>query len=100
MKKRDNSLITQRIRLARLATFGGFMLIGAMIYVWSTSVSAYRHYLGLNGAEGDASFGIIALGIGVGSAVGALIIGRFIDLFGAKSVVGCTLILYPISIIA
>ncbi|OTG86320.1 MFS transporter [Acinetobacter sp. ANC 4558] len=99
MIKRDNSLITKRIRLARLATFGGFMLIGAMIYVWSTSVSAYRKYLGLEGALGDASFGLIALGIGIGSAAGALVIGKFIDLFGAKSVVGCTLILYPVSII-
>lgn len=98
--KRDNSLVTNRIRLARLATFSGFMLIGAMIYVWSTGVSAYRQFLGLNGAEGDASFGVIALGIGIGSAIGALMIGRFIDLLGSKRVVGYTLILYPISIIA
>lgn len=99
MKNRDNSLVTKRIRYARLATFASFMLIGAMMYIWSTSVSAYRHFLGFSGAQGDADFGIIALGIGIGAAAGSLLIGRFIDIFGPKKVVGFTLILYPLSII-
>lgn len=99
MKKRDNSLVTARIRFARLATFAGFLLIGAMMYIWSTSVSAYRHFLGFSGSQGDANFGMIALGIGIGAAAGSLLIGRFIDIFGPKKVVGFTLILYPLSII-
>lgn len=98
-KNRDNSLVTPRIRRARVATFAGFALIGALMYLWSTSVTAFRQHLGLGGAGGDLNFGMIALAIGVGAAVGSLVIGRFIDLYGAKRVVGATMILYPASII-
>ncbi|MCX5463428.1 MFS transporter [Alcaligenes parafaecalis] len=91
--------IPARIRNARMATFAGFFVIGAMIYVWSTSVTAFRYQLGLVGGLGDLSFGLIASGIGVGTAAGALVIGRLIDKFGPKQVVGASLVLYPLSIV-
>ncbi|QNE50928.1 MULTISPECIES: MFS transporter [Enterobacteriaceae] len=97
---RDNSLVTPRVRNARMATFTGFMLIGAMMYIWSTSVSAFRSSMGLDGAQGDVDFGMIALGIGVGAAVGSIAIGKFIDIFGPKKVVTFTVVLYPVSMIA
>ncbi|MFZ4831832.1 MFS transporter [Rouxiella sp. Mn2063] len=97
---RDNSLVTPRVRMARMATFVGFMLIGAMMYIWSTSVSAFRSNMGLEGAQGDVSFGMIALGIGIGAAVGSIAIGKFIDIFGPKKVITFTVVLYPISMIA
>ncbi|GKW14428.1 MFS transporter [Pectobacterium carotovorum subsp. carotovorum] len=97
---RDNSLVTPRVRMARMATFIGFMLIGAMMYIWSTSVSAFRSNMGLDGAQGDVDFGMIALGIGVGAAVGSIAIGKFIDIFGSKKVVTFTVVLYPVSMIA
>lgn len=99
MTLQENALVTPRIVKARMATFGGFALIGAMMYIWSTSVSAFRHHLGLAGAQGDLSFGMIAFSIGVGAAVGSLAVGRFIDVLGPKRAVGTTLILYPLSII-
>lgn len=85
--------------MARFATFCGFILIGAMMYIWSTSVSAFRLHLGLTGQQGDLDFGVIALGIGAGAAAGSLLIGRFIDLYGPKRVAGATLALYALSII-
>ncbi|MFC5778102.1 MFS transporter [Alcaligenes parafaecalis] len=99
MTLQENALVTPRIVQARMATFGGFALIGAMMYIWSTSVSALRYHLGLTGAQGDLSFGMIAFSIGVGAAVGSLLVGRFIDVLGPKRAVGTTLILYPLSII-
>ncbi len=99
MNKIDNSLVTPRIRRARIATFAGFMMIGAMLYIWSTGVSAFRHHMGLNGDLGDASFGMIAFGIGVGSAAGSFLVGLFLDRFGAKRVILATAIAYPLSII-
>jgi len=97
--QRDNSLVTAHIRHARAATFAGFFLIGALAYVWSTSVSAFRQYLGLIDDAGDLQFGTIAFGIGVGAAAGALLVGKLIDRYGAKRVVGGALVLYPVSII-
>lgn len=97
---RDNSLVTPRVRMARMATFVGFMLIGAMMYIWSTSVSAFRSNMGLSGAQGDVDFGMIALGIGIGAALGSVAIGKFIDIFGPKKVVTFTVVLYPVSMIA
>ncbi|KAF1018584.1 MAG: Inner membrane protein YbjJ [Paracidovorax wautersii] len=98
-QQRDDSQVTPRIRRARVATFCGFALVGALMYIWSTSVTAFRNHLGLSGAEGDLSFGLIAFGIGAGAAVGSLFIGRLIDLYGAKRIVGMTLVLYPLSIV-
>lgn len=98
-QQRDNSQVTPRIRRARAATFGGFALVGALMYIWSTSVTAFRHHMGLFDAEGDLNFGIIAFGIGAGAAAGSLLIGRFIDIYGPKKVVGTTIVLYPLSII-
>lgn len=92
-------MITNKVRKARVATFIGFLLLGAMMYVWSTGVSAFRHQMGLSGDAGDVNFGLLALGIGIGSSVGAFIVGGLIDRFGAKAVVCACLIGYPLSII-
>lgn len=91
--------IPPRIRKARIATFLGFMMIGAMMYIWSTGVSVFRTQLGLTGELGDSSFGLIALGVGVGSAAGALLVGRLLDTFGAKPVITLGALAYPLSII-
>ncbi|MFZ6049352.1 MFS transporter [Pseudomonas sp. CR3202] len=99
MNKRDNTLVTPRIRRARIATFAGFMMVGAMMYIWSTGVSAFREQLGLSGSLGDGHFGMIALGIGVGAAAGSFLVGRFIDVLGAKRVIYATAVIYPLSII-
>lgn len=100
MNTRDNSHVTPRIRKARIATFAGFMILGAMLYTWAIGVSAFRHQLGLQGSLGDLDFGMVALGIGIGSTVGALCVGRFLDLFGPKPVIRVLMLLYPASIIA
>jgi MFS family permease len=99
MNKRDNSLVTPRIRRARIATFAGFMMVGAMMYIWSTGVTAFREQLGLSGDTGDVNFGVIAFGIGLGSAAGSFLVGRFLDVFGSKRVIYVTAIAYPLSII-
>ncbi|WCG84658.1 MFS transporter [Pectobacterium sp. A5351] len=98
-KTRDDKWVTDRIKKARIATFIGFMLMGAMLYVWSTGVSSFRTKVGLVDAQGDIAFGMITLGLGAGGAIGCFIIGKFIDKWGAKKVVGATTILYPLSII-
>jgi MFS family permease len=99
MNNNNNSLITDRIRRARVATFMGFMMIGAMMYIWSTGVSVFRQQLGLAGALGDGDFGLIALSIGVGSAAGSLFVGKLLDLYGAKPVISFCAMIYPLSII-
>ncbi|MGF6125141.1 MFS family permease [Pseudomonas frederiksbergensis] len=91
--------IPLRIRKARIATFIGFMMIGALMYIWSTGVSVFRVQLGLTGEPGDGNFGLIALGVGVGSATGALFVGRLLDSFGAKPVITVCALAYPLSII-
>lgn len=91
--------VPSRIRKARVATFLGFMMIGAMMYIWSTGVSVFRAQLGFTGELGDANFGLIALGVGIGSAAGALLVGRLLDSFGAKPVITVCAIAYPLSII-
>ncbi|MGE8327894.1 MFS transporter [Pseudomonas urmiensis] len=55
--------------------------------------------MGLSGNLGDANFGMIAFGIGVGSAFGSFLVGLFLDRFGAKKVILATAIAYPLSII-
>jgi MFS family permease len=75
------------------------MMIGAMMYIWLTGVSVFRAQLGLTGELGDANFGLIALGVGVGSATGALWVGRLLDTFGAKPVITVCALAYPLSII-
>ncbi|MDH4566883.1 MFS transporter [Pseudomonas sp. BN414] len=96
---RNNSRIPRRIQLARIATILAFMMIGGMMYIWSTGVSAFRHQLGLSGSGGDLDFGMIAFGIGAGAAAGALFTGRLLDQYGARSIVRIAVILYPLSII-
>lgn len=99
MNNLQKTPIPARIRKARIATFLGFMMIGAMMYIWSTGVSVFRVQLGFAGELGDASFGLIALGVGVGSAAGALCVGRLLDSFGAKPVITVCALAYPLSII-
>jgi MFS family permease len=99
MNSNGNPLISSRIRKARVATFLGFMMIGAMMYIWSTGVSVFRQQLGLAGALGDGEFGLIALSIGVGSAAGSLFIGKLLDLYGARPVISLCAMIYPLSII-
>jgi len=98
--KRDNSLVTPRIRKARLANFAGFMIIGALFYTWSVGVSAFRNRLGMQGSLGDLDFGMVALGIAIGATVGAFAVGKLVDLFGPRTVIRCTLLAYPLSLIA
>ena len=95
----QSTQVPLRVRKARIATFLGFMMIGAMMYIWSTGVSVLRAQLGFSGELGDANFGLIALGIGVGSAAGALLVGRLLDSFGAKPVITVCAVAYPLSII-
>lgn len=97
--KRDNSLVTDRIRKARMATFAGFMIIGALFYTWSVGVSAFRNRLGMQGALGDLDFGMVALGIAIGATVGAFVVGKLVDVYGPRSVIRCTLLAYPLSLI-
>ncbi|MBV6822137.1 MFS transporter [Pseudomonas sp. PD9R] len=99
MNSLQQTPIPLRIRKARIATFLGFMMIGAMMYIWSTGVSVFRTQLGFTGELGDANFGLIALGVGVGSAAGALLVGRLLDSFGAKPVITVCALAYPLSII-
>ncbi|WP_297832938.1 MFS transporter [Pseudomonas sp.] len=99
MNNLQTTQIPTRIRKARVATFLGFMMIGAMMYIWSTGVSVFRAQLSLTGELGDANFGLIALGVGLGSATGALCVGRLLDTFGAKPVITVCALAYPLSII-
>jgi len=99
MNNLQRTPVPPRIRKARIATFLGFMMIGAMMYIWSTGVSVFRAQLGFTGELGDANFGLIALGVGVGSAAGALWVGRLLDSFGAKPVITVCAVAYPLSII-
>src|SRR5471032_638674 len=97
--RRDNSLVTPRIRKARWANFAGFMIIGALFYTWSVGVSAFRKRLGMQGALGDLDFGMGALGFGLWRAVGPVVVGQLVDLFGPRAVIRCTLLAYPLSLI-
>lgn len=97
--KRNNALVTPRIRNARLANFLGFMIIGALFYTWSVGVSAFRNKLGMQGALGDLDFGMVALGIAVGATVGAFVVGKLVDMFGPRTVIRYTLLAYPLSLI-
>src|SRR5471030_3158808 len=99
MNNLQKTPIPKRIRKARIATFLGFMMIGAMMYIWSTGVSVFRAQLGFSGEPGDSDFGLIALGVGVGSAAGALLVGRLLDSFGAKPIITLGALSYPLSII-
>ncbi|AYF48737.1 MFS transporter [Pseudomonas sp. TH21] len=98
--KRDNSLVTPRIKKARMATFAGFMIMGALFYTWSVGVSAFRNHLGMEGSLGDLNFGMVALGIAIGGTFGAFIVGYFVDRFGPRTVIRTTLLAYPLSLIA
>ncbi|WP_063756766.1 MFS transporter [Streptomyces sp. NRRL F-5135] len=88
-----------RVRKARLATFIGFFQLGAMILVWSTSTTPLRNHLGWDGAQGDSDFGMLALAIGIGSAVGCFVIGPFLDRFGPRRTATLTMVVYPLAYI-
>nr|WP_082931959.1 MFS transporter [Gordonia sp. LAM0048] len=84
------------MRKARLATFFGFFQLGAMMLVWSTSTSPLRTNLGWEGDDGDSSFGMLALSIGVGATIGCFAIGPFIDRYGPRTTTTLTLVVYPL----
>jgi len=88
-----------RLRMARFATFAGFFQLGALMFTWSTGTSPLRSHLGFDGESGDSQFGLIALAIGVGAALGAFVIGPVIDRYGPRRVVSLALVLHPLSII-
>lgn len=90
---------TTRLRKARLATFVGFFQLGIMTFAWSTGTSPLRVSLGLTGAESDGSFGLIALAIGIGAAVGAFGVGPILDRLGPRRVVSVLLVVLPLTII-
>lgn len=88
-----------RIRKARLATFIGFFQLGSMILIWSTSTTPLRSHLGWEGAQGDSDFGLLALAIGIGSAVGCFVIGPILDRWGPRRTATLTMVVYPLSYI-
>jgi len=92
--------IPLRYRKARLATFGGFTMIGGMAYIWSTGVTQFREQLGLSGSAGDLRFGMIALSSGIAAALGSFFVGFFADKYGPRKVVAVGAVLYPLLIIA
>lgn len=92
--------VNTRVRQARFATFCGFIAIGGMAYIWSTSVTALREQLGLSGASGDVKFGLIALCSGIAAAIGSLVVGSFADRYGPRKVIAVGAITYPCAIIA
>ncbi|EXE88955.1 major Facilitator Superfamily protein [Acinetobacter baumannii 532279] len=98
-QRRENKWVTSRIIQARIATFIGFMLMGGMLFVWSTGVSSFRIKAGLAGAENDVRFGFLTLALGIGGTIGCFLVGHLLDKWGPKKIVGITSILYPISII-
>lgn len=93
------SHVSSRIRKARLATFFGFFQLGAMIIIWSTSTTSLRNHLGWEGAAGDQSFGMLALAIGVGGAIGGFLIGPLIDKLGPRVTTTFTLVVCPLAYI-
>jgi MFS family permease len=88
-----------RIRRARVATFVGFAALGGLMYTWSTSVTAFREQLGLNGGAGDFRFGLIVLSAGIAAAIGSLAVGFFADRFGPRAPIAVCAILYPLALI-
>lgn len=90
------ALSLQRIRLARVATFFGFAQLGAVMLTWSTNTTALRAHLGWSGEGGDSNFGLVALAIGVGAAVGCFLIGPFVDRYGPRATCMPTMIIYPL----
>uniref|UniRef100_UPI0035CC70C3 MFS transporter n=1 Tax=uncultured Sphingomonas sp. TaxID=158754 RepID=UPI0035CC70C3 len=99
MNTTRDALVTRRIRKARIATFIGFAAIGALMYIWSTGVSALRDQIGLSGATGDVRFGLLALAIGLGAAIGSFGVGYFLDAIGPRRVITVGAIAYPIVIV-
>ena len=92
--------VSARYRRARVATFGGFIALGGMAYIWSTGVTGLREQLGLSGSAGDLHFGLIALSSGIAAALGSFFVGFFADRFGPRRVVAVGAVVYPLLIIA
>ncbi|MFB6679414.1 MFS transporter [Streptomyces sp. NPDC056390] len=93
------SLHPVRVRKARLATFVGFFQLGSMILIWSTSTTPLRSHLGWDGEQGDSDFGLLALAIGIGAAVGCFVIGPVLDRWGPRRTATLTLVVYPLAYI-
>lgn len=70
-----------------------------MILVWSTSTSPLRSHFSWDGAQGDRSFGYLALAIGVGATIGCFAIGPAIDRYGPRTTTTLMLVLYPLAYI-
>ncbi len=85
-----------RVRKARIATFFGFFQLGAVMLMWSTSTTSLRSHLGWEGDGGDSQFGLLALSIGIGAAVGCFAIGPFIDRYGPRNTAMPTMVVYPL----
>ncbi|MEU9823069.1 MFS transporter [Pseudonocardia alni] len=103
MSRTESSEIPQldpaRLRKARFATFFGFFQLGVVVFAWSTGTSPLRTHLGIDGAGGDAAFGLLALAIGIGAAVGCFGVGPVLDRLGPRRVVSVCLVLFPLSVI-
>jgi MFS family permease len=87
------------VRKARLGTFIGFFQLGSMMLIWSTSTTPLRSHLGWDGAQGDSDFGMLALAIGIGSAIGCFVIGPLLDRFGPRRTATLTMVVYPLAYI-
>lgn len=88
-----------RLRKARLATFVSFFQLGVMVFAWSTGTSSFRAQLGIDGGEGDSAYGMVALSIGIGCAIGCFSGGPIMDRVGARRVLAFCLVLFPLSLI-
>lgn len=88
--------VSRRMRWSRWATFFAFAQMGAVMLMWSTSTSSLRAEQGWEGAAGDATFGSLALAIGIGNAIGCAVSGPLVDRFGARRVAIPSLVLYPL----
>lgn len=94
------SLSPSRIFKARLATFFGFFQIGVLVFAWSTGTFQLRSQLGLDGENGDSMFGMIALAIGVGGAIGCFGFGKLIDHLGPRKIISICYLISPLTLIA
>ncbi|WP_277675915.1 MFS transporter [Saccharopolyspora rectivirgula] len=89
----------RRLRKARLATFVSFFQLGVMVFAWSTGTSSFRAQLGIDGVDGDSAYGMVALSIGIGCAIGCFSGGPIMDRLGARRVLSFCLVLFPLSLI-
>lgn len=96
----SSQLSKSRIFKARLATFFGFFQIGILVFAWSTGTFQLRSQLGLDGESGDSIFGMIALAIGVGGAIGCFGFGKLIDKYGPRKIISICYLVSPLTLVA